>query len=387
MTDQSEHSAESTLPENPTIDATELFNAALKADQEGGWGNDGAFDADALKIAEGAKEVPSGNRAPDESGPVETQKADKAESSAEQPQEHTGHPEGAKKPGKPVIDALGREHDPVTGRLLPKKQDAQEAKPAETPYSKAKKEEERQKSVLSGFQKQKDEWEAKAAQRESEIARREQEVERFKQVPRRPDGSPHEFNSQQYTKAADDFYGRAKKALSEGDVEQSNQLLAKAEQCSQAAEQVAAAEQQQAREQSQKQYVSVWRQNMDYTLQQDPELRNPENPVAKEINAMLDTNTPEGKVWAPFFEGIPNGFGVLAQVMKWKVAAVENSALSEKLKNTEAELEKARARIGIRPAPSAGMPQPTTFDNMSDAQRRQALMEHAREEDRMPAFG
>jgi hypothetical protein len=384
MTDQSEQSAES-LPDNPTLDATSLFNAAMKADEEGKWGNDGALDADALEIVKGAKEVPSGNRAPDESGEAETKQADKAEPSAE---EKTGHTEGPR-PQKPVIDSLGREHDPVTGRLLPKKQEAQETKPAETPeekpetpYSKAKKEEERQKGVLAGFEKRKQETEAQFQQREAEIARREAQLAKQTAIPRRPDGSPHEFSSKQYEKAADDFYGRAKAALAQGDIEKSNEYLAQAEVCSQSAGQVAQFEQQAAQEQNAKQYQSVWMQNRDYAVQQNPELQDPENPVRKEVDQLF-----QDKDWKPVLLGIPNGFGVAAQIMKWKVEATERSALLKENQQLKQERDEARARIGIRPAPSAGMPQPTTFDNMSDAQRRQALMEHAREEDRMPAFG
>jgi hypothetical protein len=378
MTDQSEQSAES-LPDNPTIDATSLFNAALKADEEGKWGNDGALDADALEIVKGAKEVTPGNRAPDESGEQQETK-DKAEPSAEQPQEHTGHPKGPQR-------------DPVTGKFLPK--DAKvEAKPAETPeqkpetpYSKAKKEEERQKSLLANFEKEKQQFRAEIEAEKQRLASEKAEIERFKQIPRSKDGSPHKFTATQYTEAADDFYGRAKQAFDNGDIDQGKQLLAQAESLSKSGAEVAQFEQQQAQQQSYKQHESIWNQNAAYAVQQDPSLKDPENPVTKEVMAILDPKTPSGREWAPFLRGIPNGFGVAAQIMKWKVAAVENSALSEKLKSTEAELEKARARIGIRPAPSAGMPSAKTPDNMSPDEFKRWLQHEAAEQDRMPAFG
>lgn len=360
MIEQSDNTAELSQ-ENPTIDATTLFNAALKADQEGIWGDNGAQqDADEAEIVRKAAPATEGDRAPSEkSGEADVK--DKAEPSAEQ---------------ESKLETRERDEK---GRFKPKATELDEGEPPDTKYAKAKKEEERQKSLLANFEKEKAEHRAWLEAEKQRIAQEKAQIEQFKQIPRTPDGQPYEFNSKQYAKAADDFYARAKAAMQQGDYDKAAQDLAQAEQCDQAAERVFKAEQQVAQQKAVQQHWGVWQANMDAMLQKEPALADPENPVSKEIDKLLANE--------PLLEQIPNGFGVAAHIAKLTVQAGEASALSEKVKALEAENADLRRRTGIRPATVAGgIPPAKTTDTMSDRELRSWLIQQSAEADRMPAF-
>lgn len=364
MTEQSDNTAELSQ-ENPTIDATSLFNMALKADQEGVWGDDGAQqDVDTAEIVQKAEPAATGDRAPAEKS-GEAQVKDKAEPSAEQKQQ-----------------LETRERD-EKGRFKAREaQEPTQAQPDKSKYAQAKdneKEVERQKHLLADFEKEKAEHRAWLESEKQRIAKERAEIEQFKQIPRTPDGQPYEFNSKQYAKAADDFYARAKAAIKEGDYDKAAQDLAQAEQCDQAAERVWKAEQQVSQKRALDQHWATWQANMDAALQKDPELRDPDNPVAKEIDKLLGSE--------PLLEQIPNGFGVAAHIAKLTVQAGEASALSEKVKALEAENADLRRRTGIRPATvSGGIPPAKTPDTMSQSELRNWLITQSAEADRMPAF-
>lgn len=358
MTEQSDNTAQAVPQENSTIDATTLFNAALKADQEGIWGDSGA-----QQDSEMDSET-TGSRAPAETS-GQAQEKDKAELSAEQAQPEkvdTGPPRDDKGRFK------AREAEEPT-----------QAQPEDSKYAKAKKEEERQKSLLSNFEKEKAEHRAWLEQEKARIAQEKAQIEQFKQVPRDQSGQPYEFNSKQYAKAADDFYARGKQALQSGDPEAAAQAFAQAEQCDLAAQRVAQAEAQMGQQRAVQQHWATWQANMDALLKQDPTLTDPENPVSKEIDKLLANE--------PLLEQIPNGFGVAAHIAKLTVQAAEASALSEKNKQLEAENADLRRRTGIRPAGvSGGIPPAKTTDDMNDKELRSWLINKSREMDQMPAF-
>ena len=340
------------------IDGAELLRAAELMDQQNPYDDPDVQDTSSAQ-QKPSKEEPSEDRASDASGSKDKQ--DKAEPSAEQKQE-------------PDTGEVLRDEK---GRFKAKEQDAPE--PAQTQeeskYSKAKKEEERQRNLLSNFEKDKQEFRAEQERIRQELEQQRAEIAKFRQIPRQTDGTPYEFNSKQYGKAADDLYAQARKLMQDGDIEQAQQKLQQAEQCSITAENVWKAEQQYAQDQQQGQLLQSWNASRDAYIAQNPDTQWNEQaptPLNLEIASILDAKGNE------FLHYLPHGFSIAAQVAKWKLGDAERSALSEKLHAAEVEVARLNSKLGLKPAPSSPAPSAKGPNDMSREDFGHWLQEQAR---------
>lgn len=275
---------------------------------------------------------------------------------------------------KPVVDRLGREHDPKTGKLLPKKSDlAADTKPEaeqkpETPYSKAQKEQEREKSVLAGFeQKRQAEW-ARIRAEDQRLAQERAQLQAQAQQARAP-----RFSSQDLWQAADEFDKNSEKLLSEGDLDGAKAQLGLARSARQSAQQSYYYEQQQAYHSQVEQHGQAWRANCAQIIEQNPELADTTSEVGQQMTQLLEQE--------PILGQVPDGFKKAWEIIQMRRDAAEVSGLREENEKLKQELKAERERTGLGgsgPTPHAEkVYNESNMDEWGEQLRRQAMGQDA----------
>jgi hypothetical protein len=278
------------------------------------------------------------------------------EESAQEGSQRAAATETEAKPTTPEVSA-DRPRDPVTGKFLkkgefPTQESAakQETEQPETDYAKAKaaKEQERQRSVLANFEQEK-----QRARAEIEAQRQQLAQERALLQQQAAQGQQPRFSSQHLWQAAKEFEANAKRLLQEGKneldqskLDQSDKQYALAEQTRQAAQESWFYEQQEAYQAQLQQHEQAWKANCAQVIQQNPDLGNPESPVAQEMVRLLEQE--------PLLGQIPDGFKKAWELLQMRQAATEASGLREenaKLKQQLDELQKRTALKGSGPTP------------------------------------
>ena len=280
-------------------------------------------------------------------------------------------------------DELGRFTTTEAGEAIPEDQreapqepkvEAAQPKPEatqESKYAKAQKEQERKERTWQQIEAEKQQVRAEAQR----LAQERQQIEQMRlqaQQPQGRDPQAPEFNSREYANFARHAAAEAKRLREAGDYDEADKQAALAAEASEAV--LRAQEYEQNVEQQQKAvfYRQQWEQNMQKVMQAEPEVRDPNSALGKQISALL------GGQYAEEFERSPNGFAMATEVAKLVVKAGAASGLEEENKKLKAEVEKLRHATSISGSGPTGPSAPRKLDDMS-------LDEAGRELQRMAA--
>lgn len=281
-----------------------------------------------------------------------TEEADRAAESGTDKTEKTDNPE-------PSADDKERPRD-ATGKFVkkdaPPPQGEAQAPPEDKAAVKAAKDAERLDRSWQNLERE------KAAVRETQ-ARLERLEHEVRSLATRPQESAR-FDSQQYARASYEFSERAKKLLSDGDIEGGMEQLKLAEQTRQAADE-AAKQEAQTSEQS---FLGTWQNNAREVIRDVPELGDPNSELAKEMQKLLTEH--------PVLGFVPDGFRQGYEILQLRKTAAEASGLREENQQLKQEIERlTKAATPAAPKASAKHTAPTgneTLQQMEERLRREA---------------
>jgi hypothetical protein len=230
----------------------------------------------------------------------------------------------------------------------------------ESDYSRAKKDRERNDRS----------WQALDQEKAQFRAEREAWERQNKAPQRAPELRPApgmEFTSVQLDKAAKDFEKDAIADRESGDHASAAENFALAAKARTAAEQARRLEHEHQTKEHQTQFSTQWTTNMKGCIEQNPDLGNPESPMAKTVMDLFKTD--------PIFSNIPDGFQKAAQIAQWKLGSERASALEEEVKSLKAQLEKEQGKTQPFVATGATHVSRTAkrFEDMTEAEQEQHL--------------
>jgi hypothetical protein len=342
---------------------------------------------------------------------ISPEKADKGEV----PAEEVGRVEDA---GKEVNATAGtepekeeespegeRKRDPETGKFVKKDEgvplDTQpDAVSAETErsvaegdrkdsaskYEKAKKEKERQKSLLAGFDEEKARFRAQAAAEKAEIERERQRIEEEKlkiraqrngQRPLDENGEPI-YSSYELRELAKDYRRRALKGEEGPNGENYGEVSERAEVAAERAAVREAKEQQELFDRRQSQLAME-------TMTAHPELSDENAPLTQEIKAVFAQEAELSKKYdrPSIFRLIPDGFALALEVAKLRQKAFGAEAKDQKIAELEKEIDRLNklTTLGSSSPIQARQPKPReqmTADELLDEMDEQARKQGAK---------
>ncbi len=287
-----------------------------------------------------------------------------AEAEPEQPE---ATPDKAKERPR---DAQGRFTKTENGEDIPEAERAPvEAaeKPAASEYEvkkqeKAKKEQERLEKTWENVNRRKEELEA----RERALAQAQQQRQQQAQQPQQK----RQFSSQELFTAHQDFKGRAKEALKNGDYDAFNENEALAEQSLQHAQQFYQVEQQEAQQAQFNKWNDSWRANAQKIIEADPEIANTESPLGKAITSLMQTH---GNL--AFM--VQDGFAKIVDMAKMRLEATTAGEMREANKKLQSELDRLNGLTSISGSGPSSQPAKKSFNNMTDSEQDAWLRTHA----------
>lgn len=323
----------------------------------------GEGDAEGDKLRQLAIDTDDGalTQEPDAATP---QAQDSAQTS---PDRATGAGTAEQKPDSPETSAQRDDK----GRFLPKT----EAKPegtAEPPkpesaYDKAKKEQERQKSVLANFEAEKQRERAAIA-----AERQQLEQQRAMLQSQAAQGQQPRFNSQHLWQAATEFDENARKLLKDGDIDAANGQLELASKARTEAQKNWYYEQQEAAQNQAVQGKSIWEQSTKEIFEATPE--DQREALAQDIGALFQQE--------PILTTFPEGIRLAYRAVTINRQYAEVSGLRERAEKAEKELKELKERTSIAGSGPVPHLEPKGFDQMSEAEQENYLRRNAHAYDR-----
>ncbi len=308
-----------------------------------------SLDSDPSLDAEGAqlralaeKADMTGETTPEQE--TETPEAAKPEDSTKEGQQRAADPEQKKeavKSDSPEASAERDEH----GRFKAK---------SESAYDKAKKEQDRQKSVLANFEEEKKRERAAIAQERQELRQQMQQLQQMAQQRQQPQAQGPRFSSQHLVAAVDEFEATAIKALNEGDTETAQKNIDLARKARVAAQESYFAEQQEQYQGQYQQHAQAWRNTAAEVIRQHPELADETTEQAKKMQQLLQAE--------PVFGEIPDGFAKAYGYLQMHMAAEASGLKDEKIASLEKQLKDLQERTGL----SGSGPSPRSERNTDD---------------------
>ena len=269
---------------------------------------------------------------------------------------------------------------PEDQRAAPEEPKAEAEKPKpeaqpESKYVKAQKEQERKERTWQQIEAEKQQVRAEAQR----LAQERQQIEQMRlqaQQPQRRDPAAPEFSSREYADFARHAAAEAKRLREAGDYDEADKHATLAAEASEAV--LRAQEYEQTVEQQQRAafYRQQWEANMQKVMQSDPEVRDPNSEVGKQIQSLL------GGQYREEFERSPNGFALATEVARILVKAGAASGLEKQNKELKAEVEKLRQATSIGGSSPTGPSTPRKLDNMSLDEAGRELQRMAAEWDR-----
>lgn len=284
------------------------------------------------------------------------------------------------KPEETPEQKVIRERD-EQGKFLPNgekvlKPDAN--KKPDSNFEKAKKEQERQKSVLANFEMEKQQaraqLEADRRQLEQQRTQLQQERERHqKDRPLDPLVTDQRFKSNDLIESGINvFINDAQAALQAGDIDKANQLLAQIPKVAAAALQKKEMELAQPQKEWRENFGKQWTDDMNAVIEKIPVLRDQESPHAKETIRILTEH--------PIVNQIPNGFWYAQEFARLSLEAGSVPELKEKNKQLEAEVTSLRGKTQLETSLPTSQVQPRGLNQGTMAERsarlRRASIEH-----------
>jgi len=335
-------------------------------------------------------------------GEVPAEKAVSQEAGIEKKTEEAGtEPEGETKEQADV-----RERDRETGRFVEKGEESvpepvhadkkipdevdvgrdvqgRDIAPTDTKYEKAKKEKERQKSLLAGFDEEKARTRAQFAAEKAEIEREKQRIEEEKlqiraqrngQRPVDEHGDPI-YSSYELRELAKDYRRRALKGEEGPNGENYAEVSERAEV---AAERAATREAKEAQDLFERRQSQLAMEAMTA----HPELSDENAPLTQEIKAVFAQEAELSKKYdrPSIFRMIPDGFALALEVAKLRQKAFGNEAKDAKITELQAEIDRLNKLTTLgsssptqarQPKPREQMTADELLDEMDEAARKQ----------------
>jgi dTMP kinase len=308
---------------------------------------------------------------------------------------------------------IGRERDPKTGQFVKKAEesadkavsdDLRQRTETETgresvqadgsanasKYEKAKKEKERQKSLLAGFDEEKARFRAQAAAEKAEIEREKQRIEEEKlkiraqrngQRPVDENGEPI-YSSYELRDLAKDYRRRALKGEEGPNGENYAEVSERAEV---AADRAAAREAKEAQELFERRQSQLAMEAMTA----HPELSDENAPLTQEIKAVFAQEAELSKKYdrPSIFRMIPDGFAMALEVAKLRQKAFGAEAKDQKIAELEKEIDRLNKLTTLgssspiqarQPKPREQMTADELLDEMDNEARKQGAKIWAR---------
>lgn len=208
----------------------------------------------------------------------------------------------------------------------------------ETAFSKAQKEEARQRSLLANFDKEKEKVRAK----EAELAEKERALTQAEQQ-RRPEATLHGHTAREYAEAAQQFH-------KDGDHEN-------AFKSQQAFLQIRQFESQHFQQQAAKAATDAWKAGMESYIKANPKWEYADTPESKAVNAVLES--------FPQLGFLPDGFQKACEVAEKFMDAESVTELRATLTEAQAEIAKLRGATQPVAGGPAGQPKKKTVADLT----------------------
>lgn len=212
----------------------------------------------------------------------------------------------------------------------------------ETAFSKAQKEEQRQKNLLANFDKEKEQVRAKAA----ELAEKERQLQQVEQQ-RRPEATLHGHTAREYEMHAREF-------AKDGDHENAYKATL-------AFLQLRQFEAQHFQQQASKAATDAWKSGMDNYIKANPKWEFGDTPECRAVNAILDR--------FPQLGFLPDGFEKACEVAEKFMDAENVAELRTTLAEAQAEITKLRGATQPVAGGPAGQPKKKTALDINDLAR------------------
>jgi hypothetical protein len=284
-----------------------------------------------------------------------------------------------KKEEPAVSDDLQQRTEVDAGRDAVRTEDSANA----SKYEKAKKEKERQKSLLAGFDEEKARTRAQFAAEKAEIEREKQRLEEEKlkiraqrngQRPVDENGEPI-YSSYELRELAKDYRRRALKGEEGPNGENYGEVSERAEV---AAERAATREAKEAQELFERRQSQLAMEAMTA----HPELSDENAPLTQEIKAVFAQEAELSKKYdrPSIFRMIPDGFAVALEVAKLRQKAAGSEAKDQKIAELEAEIDRLNKLTTLgssnpvpprQPKPREQMTADELLDEMDEQARKQ----------------
>lgn len=269
----------------------------------------------------------------------------------------------------------------VSGKVEPGVAEAEKADASR--YEKAKKEKERQKSLLAGFDEEKARFRAQAAAEKAEIERERQRIEEEKlkiraqrngQRPLDENGEPI-YSSYELRELAKDYRRRALKGEEGPNGENYGEVSERAEVAAERAAVREAKEQQELFDRRQSQLAME-------AMTAHPELSDENAPLTQEIKAVFAQEAELSKKYdrPSIFRLIPDGFALAVEVAKLRQKAFGAEAKDQKIAELEKEIDRLNKLTTLgssspiqarQPKPREQMTADELLDEMDDQARKQ----------------
>lgn len=293
-------------------------------------------------------------------------------------------------------DEQGRFTKTVTGEDIPEESrqpaEAPKVEPAKAPtkedsaYVKAQKEQERLGKTWQQVEAEKAQVRAEAQRlHDYEQQLRQQEAQIRQQTQQRQTQQAPQYSSQDYANFAAECKRQAKAAQESGDYDEALKQTTLAAEATEAALKAREFEQTAEIENAAGQYESLWVQDMNERIRQEPELANRESELAKGVMGVMQ-ELPN------FFERIPpqklpdgrvmGGFQLAVEYYKLKQKAGMASGLEKKVKELEKQLADANGKLSIDGSGPTSPSQPRKLEDMSLDEMGKTLRQRAEQWDR-----
>jgi hypothetical protein len=253
----------------------------------------------------------------------------------------------------------------------------EDKKPDEKPesaYTKAKKDGERLDKSWKALDAEKAEFRAQKQQLETQIQNLTAEVAQLRTKPASPAGPAKD----EHGIDAETYDGLAKKYEEEGDTRLAKLAREKAEELrKKPVAQQPAATAPAGDSWKNPEFQAKWNAEAAQIVKDEPDLANPEHPVFKAVNALVN-NSP----WAPLLRSQPNGIRAAVEVAKLQQAAAQVEPLRKDLDAAKAEIERLTKLVQPGGSPPGGpAPAAKKITDMAPDEAEAAVLAAARAAD------
>jgi len=280
----------------------------------------GTTDIDMMKVAMEADAAQPDGPLGTEAKPKET-----AQPQSDAPAlDKDGKPTATGNDGKPAANGSAKPED--------KKAEAKPGEKKESDFAKAKGEQERRDKSWKALEAEKEAFRSERGALNAELQGLRREVSELRKRPQvtEPAKDPHGLTASDYDKIAKDYRDQGNDSMAEAARERADSLRKQAPAATAAPTNDFAAPE----------FQAEWKRHTAELIQQDPELGNPESPVVKAANTLLQDGT-----YGRFFRSAPDGIKAAVEVAKLMREAHSAQALKAQLTTSQEDIKTKQAEI------------------------------------------